>query len=189
MKTANPFLRLLAAIAIVLAVSAVPIAQVAACSCMPMVPGEAAAMADAAFTGTVVAEQPMAGDDPLAPAPMGQILYTFAVDGIAKGELGAQATVLAGGDSAGCGMSFAMNERWLIFASAQDGQLATGLCSANVPLAADEEPPISVSPPTPGAADDGGGGVPLGIVVPGVAVTALLGVAAFLFWRADRPAA
>ena len=187
MKTPSPFLRLLAALAIVLAVSTIPIAQVAACSCMRLVPGEAAAMADAAFTGTVVAEQPVAGDDPLAPAPMGHILYTFEVDGIAKGDLGTRATILAGGDSAGCGMSFAMNERWLVFASAQDGELATGLCSANVPLAADEEPPISVSPPTPGAADEGGAGVPLGVVVPGLAVTALLGVAAFLFWRADRP--
>ena len=189
MKTANPFLRLLAALAIVVAVSAIPIAQVAASSCMPMVPGEAAAMADAAFTGTVVAEQPVAGDDPLAPAPMGRILYTFEVDGIAKGDLGSEATVLAGGDSAGCGMSFAMNERWLIFASAQDGQLATGLCSANVPLEADEKPPISVSPPTPGSADDGGAGVPLGVIVPGVAVIGLIAVAAFLFWRADRPVA
>jgi hypothetical protein len=186
MKTAHRILRALAALAIVVAVSAIPIAQVAACSCMPMVPGEAAAMADAAFTGTVVAEQPVAGDDPGAPVPMGQVRYTFEVDGIAKGDLGSQATVLAGGDSAGCGMSFAMRERWLIFASAQDGELATGLCSANVPLAADEEPPISVSPPSPGA-DDGGAVVPLGIVVPGLAVTALLGVAAFLFWRADRP--
>ncbi|MCA1587311.1 MAG: hypothetical protein LC744_01110 [Chloroflexi bacterium] len=71
--------------AIVLAVSAIPIAEAAACSCMPMVPSEAAAMADAAFTGTVVAEQPVAGDQPLGPAPMGQIIYTFEVDGIAKG--------------------------------------------------------------------------------------------------------
>jgi Tissue inhibitor of metalloproteinase len=188
MKTASPFLRLLAAVALVVAVSAIPIAHVAACSCMPMVPGEAAAMADAAFTGTVVAEQPVARDDPAAPAPMGQIVYTFEVDGIAKGDLGSRANILAGGDSAGCGMSFAMNERWLIFASAQDGQLATGLCSANVPLAADEEPPISVSPPTPGA-DEAGAGVPLGVVVPGAAVVAFLGLAAFLFWRADRPAA
>lgn len=189
MKTASPLLRLLAAMAIVLAVSAIPIAQVAACSCMPMAPGEAAATADAAFTGTVVAEQAVAGDQPLGPAPMGQILYTFEVDGIAKGDLGREATVLAGGDSAGCGMSFAMNERWLIFASAEGGQLTTGLCSANVPLAADEEPPISVSPPSGDTGEERGAGVPLGVIVPAVAVLGLIGVAGFLFWRADRPAA
>lgn len=182
MKSANPLLRFLAALAIVVGVSAIPIAKVAACSCMPMVPGEAAAMADAAFTGTVVQEQPVGGNE-----PMPQILYTFQVDGVAKGDLGDETTVLAGGDSAGCGMSFAMNERWLIFANADGGQLATGLCSANVPLAADEEPPISVSAPTANAADDGGAGVPLGVIVPGVAVIGLLGVAAYLFWRADRP--
>lgn len=185
MKNANRLVRLLAALAIVAAVSAIPIAQVAACSCMPMVPGEAAAMADAAFTGTVVGEQP-ADDEPLGPAPMGQILYTFAVDGVAKGDVGARATVLSGGDGAGCGMSFAMDERWLIFATADGGQLGTGLCSANVPLAADEEPPISVVPPT-GTPSYDGGGVPLGVIVPSVAVVGLLGVAAYLFWRAERP--
>lgn len=190
MTTASPFLRLLAAVAIALAVSTIPVAQVAACSCMPMAPGEAAAIADAAFTGTVVAEQPVGGVDLLAPEPMGQVLYTFEVDGIAKGDLRAQATVLAGGDGAGCGMSFAMNERWLIFASAQEGQLATGLCSANVPLAAHEEPPISVTPPPPNTADgDGGLGIPPGVLVPGLAVVGSLGLAAFLFWRAERGAA
>lgn len=186
MHTANPLLRSLAALALVIGVSAIPIAQVAACSCMPMAPAEAAAMADAAFTGTVVQEQPMAGDAPLGPESMGQILYTFQVDGIAKGDVGAQTAVLAGGDSAGCGMSFAMNERWLIFAYRDGDRLGTGLCSANVPLAADEDPPVAVTPVTATPADSGGG-VPLGVILPAVAVLALLGIAAFLFWRADQP--
>ncbi len=186
MHTANPLLRVLAALAIVIGISAIPIAQVAACSCMPMSPAEAAAMADAAFTGTVVGEQPMAARDLLGPEPMGQTLYAFEVDGIAKGDVGAQTTVLAGGDSAGCGMSFAMEERWLIFAYAEGDQLTTGLCSANVPLAADEDPPVAVTPVTATPAESGGG-VPFGLILPAVAVLALVGIAAFLFWRADRP--
>jgi len=188
MKTSTPFLRVIAALAIVIGVSAVPIAQVAACSCTPMVPAEAAAMADAAFTGTVVREEPAAGD--LAgPEPMGQIAYTFAVDGIAKGDVAAETTVLAGGDSAGCGMSFAANERWLIFASADGARLSTGLCSGNVPLAADEEPPVSVAAPTSPGATDSGGGVPVGVILPVAALVALAGASAFLFLRADRAGA
>jgi len=188
MKTATPFLRVIAAFAIVIGVSAIPLAQVAACSCMAMVPAEAAAMADAAFTGTVVREEPVAGNL-AAPEPMGQIAYTFAVDGIAKGEVGAETTVLAGGDSAGCGMSFAANERWLIFASADGDRLSTGLCSGNVPLAADEEPPVSVAAPTSPGATDSGGGVPVGVILPVAALAALVGASAFLFWRADRTGA
>lgn len=188
MKTATPFLRVIAALAIVIGVSAIPLAQVAACSCMATVPAEAAAMADAAFTGTVVGEEPAAGD--LAgPNPLGQIVYTFAVDGVAKGDVGAETTVLAGGDSAGCGMSFASNERWLIFAAADGGRLNTGLCSGNVPLAADEEPPVSVAAPTSPAATDSGGGVPVAVILPVTALVALVGASAFLFWRADRATA
>lgn len=182
------FLRILGALAIVVGVSVVPLAQVAACSCMEMVPAEAARMADAVFTGTPVSEQPGPPnpDAPMPAGPSGPVLYTFAVDGVAKGDVGAEATILGGGDSAMCGMTFATNERWLIFATLQEGALGTSLCAGNLLLQPGEEPPIPVTTPTASEPTAPGAGVPVGIILPVAAVVALAGVAGFLFWRADR---
>ena len=182
-------LRLLAALAIVFGISAVPIAQVAACSCMALGPEEAAQMADVVFAGSVVGEE-VGAADPAAPmaAP---VRYTFAVDGVAKGEVGAEVAVVAGGDSAMCGMTFAMNERWFIFGTVQDGSLTTGLCSGNLPLQPDEDPPMPLYLPE-APADDGaaaGVGLPIGVLLPIAAVAAIAGVAGLVFWRADRSAA
>lgn len=181
----SPF-RLLAAFAIVIGVSAVPIAQVAACSCMAMSPDEAATMAEVVFAGTVVGEEAGAPADPAT--GMGPILYTFAVDGVAKGDVGTQTAVVGGGDSAMCGITFGTNERWLVFANTVDGSLSTSACAGNLTLQADEEPPIAVRAPT--ASDPGdvaGAGVPVGVILPIAAVVALAGVSALVFWRADRP--
>ncbi|MGZ8481738.1 MAG: hypothetical protein ACXWWO_04690, partial [Candidatus Limnocylindria bacterium] len=176
-------LRLLAAIAIVIGISAVPIAQVAACSCIALGPEEAAQMADVVFAGSVVGEE-VGPADPAAPmaAP---VRYTFAVDGVAKGEVGAEVAVVAGGDSAMCGMTFAMNERWLVFGTVQDGSLTTGVCSGNVPLQPDEDPPMALYLPE---TSDGAsaGGLPTGVLLPIAAVVAIGGASALLFWRADR---
>lgn len=178
-------LRLLAAFAIVIGVSAVPIAQVAACSCMAMSPDEAATIAEVVFAGTVISEEAGAAADPAT--GMGPVLYTFTVDGVAKGDVGTQVGVVGGGDSAGCGMTFTMNERWLVFANTQDGALATSLCAGNVTLQPDEEPPIAARAPTASDPEDGAGsGVPVGVILPIAAVVALAGVSALVFWRADR---
>lgn len=112
MRTAlNSLFRLLGALAIVIGISAVPVVRVAACSCAAMAPDEAAAAADVVFAGTAVGEELLPGTG-LAPMPiggMGSTVYTFKVDGVAKGEVGTEAAVRAGGDSAGCGMSFMVN--------------------------------------------------------------------------------
>jgi hypothetical protein len=179
--------RLLGAIALVLAVSAVPVARAAACDCQQLTPEESASFADVVFTGAAVAE---------APAPMpalregelpqGQAFYTFAVDGVHKGEIAEQTQVLAGGDQGACGMTFAMNERWLIFAAAGEGVLSTHLCAGNVALEPGQEPPLPVTAPTASGSGGSGTGVPVGVLVPVAAIVALAGVSAFLFWRADR---
>ena len=177
-------LRLLAALAIVIGISAVPIAQVAACSCMQLGPEEAAQMADVVFAGSVVGEE-VGAADPAAPmaAP---VRYTFAVDGVAKGEVGAEVAVVAGGDSAMCGVTFTMNDRWLVFGTVQDGSLATGLCSGNLPLQPDEDPPMALYPPEAPNGAASAGGVPTGVILPIAAVVAIAGVAGLIFWRADR---
>lgn len=216
-RMARP-MRFVAAWLVALGASAIPLVQVAACSCMEMPPGEAAAMADVAFTGTVVAEEPMAGpmgmeEARAIPVAVGAVpvgggavgavavttefdpavtggwstMYTFEVDGVAKGDVGAEALVVAGGDGAGCGMSFSLGDRWLVFATQEGDALTTHLCAGNVPLADGEEPPLAVSAPGEGPAQEEGSGIPIGLLGPLAAVIAVAGVSAYAFWRADRP--
>lgn len=204
-------MRLAGALALAAGICAVPVAKAAACSCAAMTPEEAAASAEIVFSGTVVHQEPTDGkgmgvavpvggvamDVPVhgrlpivaaIPADLGPMLYAFEVDGVAKGNVGPQAIVLGGGDGASCGMSFGVNERWLVFASVQGEALATSLCAGNVLLAADEEPPIAVTPPSGSPGAEGTGfGFPVAIVLPVAVVAALIGASAYMFWRADRP--
>ena len=190
--TGSRLWRLIGALALVLGVSAVPVARVAACDCALQRPDEAAAASDAAFTGIAVAASEAAAApapalrEPMA-MPMSQTLYTFAVDGVAKGDVGTEAQVLAGGDQGACGMDFKMNERWLIFATVEGGMLTTHLCSGNIALMPGEEPPIPVTAPTASGATPPDAGLPIGLLLPVAAVIALAGVSAYLFWRAERP--
>lgn len=181
--------RILAAAGLVLVTSAVPIARVAACDCMMMAPEEAAAAADVAFTGTVVAEQPVAADGRggVGFADLGEMLYAFEVDGVAKGDVAATAQVLSGGDGASCGMAFGIGERWLIFGTVERDTITTHLCSGNVALAPEDPGPIAVSPPQASATPERGPSIPPAILLPALAVAALAAASAFLFWRADRP--
>jgi hypothetical protein len=148
-------------------------------------------MADAVFTGTVTDQQSV-GLEPVGalaatgpmPGGMGQVVYTFAVDGVAKGVLGTQASVLGGGDDGMCGMSFGMGERWLVFA-AWDGAIhSTGSCSGNMPLGPDEDPPLPLSEPIAGEIEQP-------FEIPWTAVTLLaitaivVGVSAFAFRRSS----
>lgn len=149
-------MKLLLAAALAIGLASVPLRQVVACSCAQFGVEEAARGADAVFAGTVVGEQPVgAGKGPMGamaatvpvPGAVGQIAYTFAVDGVAKGDLPLEVVVLAGGDGASCGMSFGMGERWLVFASWDGSVYTTGLCSGNLPLGDGEEPPLPLVAP------------------------------------------
>lgn len=150
-------MKLLLAIAMATALAGLPAQQALACSCRGGTIEESAAMADAVFTGTVVGQEPV-GLDPVGalsatkpmPGGMGQVIYTFEVDGVAKGEVATQANVVTSGDGASCGMSFGMNERWMVFTMWDGAVLSTGLCSGNLPLGADEDPPLPMSAPIVG---------------------------------------
>lgn len=178
--------RVMAIGALTLAASAVPVARVAACDCMPMAPADAAAAADVAFSGTVVGEQPVAGGRPGPMLGAAQAVYAFEVDGVAKGDVGATAEVVSGGDGASCGMSFVVGDRWLIFGTHELGALTTHLCAGNVALAPDEPAPIEVSAPRGAPAETSGPAVPIGVLVPALALLALAAASGYLFWRADR---
>ncbi|HET8777885.1 MAG TPA: hypothetical protein VFN76_09510 [Candidatus Limnocylindria bacterium] len=149
-------MRFLLALAAASALAALPVEQVAACSCAQTTVEEAAANAQAVFVGTVVDERPVGRDDgpvravaataPM-PGPTGQVIYTFKVEVVAKGDIGTQVELLGGGDGASCGMSFGIGERWLVFASWDGAVHTTNLCAGNRNLAPDEEPPLPMSAP------------------------------------------
>ena len=137
-------------------------------------------MSDAAFAGTVVAAQEGAVPNKGAIA---QAIFTFEVDGVAEGPIGPEASVLAGGDSAGCGMSFGIGERWFIFATSDGAMLTTGLCSGNVLLDADDAPPLPVEPPDPDyQPPDAGIGVPVPLLV-AIGGVILIGAASLIAFR------
>jgi hypothetical protein len=139
-------IQLVAAAALLLAIMAIPATRVAACSCVMSTAAESARLADAVFTGTVVgmAEAPMPARGDLFTA--GGTIYTFAVDGVAKGAVGPSAAIMAGGDEASCGIGFEADARYLVFAYAAGGGLETNLCAGNIPLADGEEAPIPMAP-------------------------------------------
>ena len=184
-------MKLLLAALFAIGLASLPTQQVAACSCMQGTPQEAAGRADAVFAGTVVNQQPVGVETgPVgavaatlpAPAPFGQVVYTFAVDGVAKGDVGTRVDVLAGGDGASCGMSFASNERWLIFTTWDGAIHSTGLCSGNVLLEKGIEAPLPLTAPT---GDDAGSGLPE-IPVTVLALLGVLGAVALVSWLAFR---
>ena len=182
-------MKLLLAFAMALGLASLPVQQAHACSCAALPIQEAAAMADAVFSGTVVDQRPV-GLEPVgalaatAPMPGGMagIVYTFQVDGVAKGEVAEHAEVLGGGDGGMCGMSFGLSERWLVFTSWDGAMHTTGLCSGNMPLGPDEDPPLVLSAPVAGETQET-------VEIPWTAVAMLLatalvaGVSALAFRR------
>jgi hypothetical protein len=115
------------ALVVVLAAGALSPWRVAACSCVGGELPEMIRGADVAFVGTPQ-RSAKAPRDELGPRNR----YAFAVER-ANRETGATIEILAwsGGD-AGCGIEFAIGERWLVLAHAQDGRLETNLCNGNV---------------------------------------------------------
>ena len=109
-------------------------------------------------------------------------IYTFEVDGVAKGPIGAEVDVLAGGDGASCGMSFGLNERWLVFTTWDGATHTTGLCSGNLALEKGVEAPFPLTAPTRSSPEPEGLGIPnviLGLI-------GIVGVVAAVSWLAFR---
>lgn len=187
----NRDMKLLLAALFAIGLATLPAQQVAACSCAAVTTDQAAEVADAVFAGTVINEQPVGADSgPLgamaatvpAPAPFGQIVYTFEVDGVAKGSVGLQVEVLSGGDGASCGMNFGLNERWLIFTTWDGAMHSTGLCSGNVPLEKGVAAPLPLTTPTGGDAEPEAPVVPIATLL----LIGVIGVVVAVSWIAFR---
>jgi hypothetical protein len=174
------FIRLAAAASLLLALVALPAARVVACSCAMSTPEEAAIGSDAVFTGTVVGTSPIAVPPAGGLPGTGDTIYTFAVDGVAKGDLGPEVSVLAGGDGTSCGIGFAADVRYLVFASIDGAGLTTHLCSGSTELPVGQAAPLPMRAP---AATVSTGGPPLAVIVLGAVVLGLAGISTFAFRR------
>jgi hypothetical protein len=175
--------RLVLALAVALAVSGGSVRSTFACSCVPTTPEEAVARAEVAFVGTVTGA---GGADllpgPAGPAPVGDVAFEFAVEGVAKGDVPQPATVSGGMDMGTCGMSFELGSRWLIVATAHNGVLATDLCAGNVELATNQPPPVPVETAPQPASPDAGFALPGPVLLTGAAVGAIA-LASYLAFR------
>jgi hypothetical protein len=179
-------IRLIPAVALAACLLALVPMPAAACSCAAAEPEQLLTVADAAFAGTVIGVQP--GVDPktmvIGGPGLAPVVYEFAVDGVAKGSVGAHTFVRAGADSAACGMTFGVGERWLVFAIHDGEMLGTGLCSGNAPLAIGESPPLAMSAPT-GEPSSAAVSIPAPMLV-AVGSFSLLVVASLIAFRTPR---
>lgn len=178
----RPFVVAVVAISLMLSAALVAPPRVAACSCMQLQPGQAQALADAVFIGSVVRV-----DDPTAGNPIvstgDPVTYTFAVEETRKGLPLPQQQVTSSRDGASCGAGFTLGQRWVVYANAPSGErLHSGLCSGNE-LRGDAAPQ-----PAPSAADpDGlGAGAALPVALVGLAALAAVAASAWALKRRDR---
>lgn len=152
-----------------------PMAQVYACSCAPHAAGGAFANADVAFTGVVVdLKDPNAGNPLIGSGD--PIVYLFAVESVAKGQAANQITVTSARDGASCGMTFALADKWRIYANGDGaGGLATGICSGNELITANAPLPV---PPR--------ARLPIELLLAGGVVLVVVGFSAWAFTRRPR---
>ena len=123
-------IRWIAAVALVVGLSVVPVARVAACSCAMSELPDAIRQAEVAFVGTLQGtDQAM----PIGPAPFEEASWTWAVERSRDPIDTASIRVIAWpDDGANCGVAFAADERWLVLAHLDEsGRLATNGCMAN----------------------------------------------------------
>ncbi len=181
-------MRLVLAALLAIGVAMVPAQRAMACSCAMATLIEAAGWADAVFAGRVVAEVALDVRDPggvIAPEMMtGQTIYTFAVDGVAKGPVADRIDVRAGGDGASCGMTFGRDQRWLVFTMLENGIHQTGLCSGNLVLEPGVAVPLELTTPE-STGDPAGDQVPVPLVLVLGTIAAITG-ASWLAFRRGR---
>ena len=102
-----------------------------ACSCLPRTPQQSFASAQAVFAGRVI--------DVVQPNPDSEVRVIFEVSRIWKGQKRPRIVVMTSSSSASCGYSFQKREQYLVYASRQESQLETGLCSGTKPLSMAQE--------------------------------------------------
>ena len=176
--------RPLAAFAFSVGLSSVPLATVSACSCAMTEFGEAIRTADVAIVGTPV------GSTPLGKGDVGeQLLTTWSVERSRDPVEASRVDIRNWADSgANCGISFGMNERWLVLAYAADGGLETNGCMQNRRLDGSDPDAEAVIATALTEVPAGDGSGQAGIDIPGpilaiVATAIVLGAVSVLAFR------
>lgn len=101
-----------------------------ACSCVqPPAPEEALSQASAVFSGKVIAK-----DIDNALGGFEQIATTLQVDQAWKGVEQAHVVLHTASNSAACGVNLEIGSEYLVYATENEGQLHTSLCSRTAPL-------------------------------------------------------
>ena len=106
-----------------------------ACSCLPTTPQQSLQNSEAVFSGRVVdvTEQSPAERRPGRrnedPNFLNGVKVTFEVSEVWKGNSERRLVVTTSDSSASCGYSFQEGQEYLVYASEEDAQLKTGLCS------------------------------------------------------------
>lgn len=122
------------AAALVIGVSAVPIATVMACDCAMSELPDAVRDADLAIVATLVG-QGGPGQPALAEPNPGERQYTWQVERSRDPLDTNQVTLTAWeDDGANCGVRFATEERWLVLGYVEEGRLLTNGCMRNMRL-------------------------------------------------------
>jgi hypothetical protein len=174
----------------VLAVFAYPASPACACSCAAVSTDEQLDSADAVFLGVV---REITTDHPFSPLFSSGDPVTAVIDvsRVYKGDVGPSVSVATVADGASCGYDFAVEHEYLIFARAQQGQFATGLCDGNLDVATQSNPLTGGQPPAaghPGTTGGSGSSVAWwsGWTLPAVAALVAVGLAGIALWRWRR---
>jgi hypothetical protein len=187
MSMSTRLVRLALASALAVAIGWVPVARVAACSCAPAELPDAVGGADVAFVGRIEGAAPAAAAEP---ALGERVSYRFHVERSRDELPSAEIQVVAWADNgANCGISFAVDERWLILAYGVEGVLETNGCNMNVRLdGSDPELEASISeiltvvPEEAAPESEAGLDVPAPLLL-ATGVVAVLGLAGFVAFR------
>jgi hypothetical protein len=100
-----------------------------------------------------------------------------------KGDLPAEVAVVGGSSGASCGIAFAADTRYLVFASLEGNNLATTLCSGNVELQGAEVGPLATRAPE---SAETGAELPHAPIILGGIMLLMIGVSLVAFRRSAR---
>ncbi|HYM53556.1 MAG TPA: hypothetical protein VEW45_08825 [Candidatus Dormibacteraeota bacterium] len=143
---------------------------------MELQPGQALENADVAFVGVVAGVQDPSAANPIVGSG-DPVLYAFVVEEVMKQGVAIPGAVevTSARDGASCGQTFAVGQRWRLYAYSDGAGLSTGICSGNELLA--ERVPIPAGPTDPP------GGPPVQLLLVLGAVVVVVGVSAWAFTR------
>lgn len=129
-----------------------------ACSCVARSDAEHFEAADVVFTGHATARRDTAPPGPTQ-GSADPIVWTFHVQSVQKGRAAQNQEVSTTRDEASCGVEFAIDSRYQVFARSVDGRLHTGLCDGTRKISEDAQPyrpaaatPVATAPPPPPSA-------------------------------------